>query len=110
MADSRKINVLGTEYDFKMSKSNEDARLIENSGVCDFYSKEIAVLDEFVENDQNSIRDFDEFKKMNIRHELIHAMLFESGLEEYANNELLVSWISIQFPKMLSTFQEAKAL
>ena len=48
-----------------------------------------------------------------MRHELIHAFLFESGLAEnsnWARNEEMVDWIARQFPKMAKTFQEVKVL
>ena len=44
-----------------------------------------------------------------IRHELVHAFIFESGLCEccsWADNEELVDWIARQFPKMNKVFSE----
>jgi len=48
-----------------------------------------------------------------IRHELIHAFLFKSGLDacaEWARNEEMVDWLAIQFPKLMKAFQEADCL
>jgi hypothetical protein len=44
-----------------------------------------------------------------MRHELVHAFLFESGLhnDSWAANEAAVDWIANQFPKILKAFQEA---
>ena len=47
------------------------------------------------------------------RHEIIHAFLFESGLAEnsnWAQNEEMVDFFAIQFPKLLKAFEQADAL
>lgn len=44
-----------------------------------------------------------------IRHELIHAFIYESGLSnenKWAENEELVDWIAIQFPKLKKCFEK----
>ena len=53
-----------------------------------------------------------EYKKAVIRHELTHAFLFESGLDtcSWAQNEEMVDWIALQFPKLLQVFKEADCL
>ena len=33
-----------------------------------------------------------------MRHEIVHAFLFESGLDEYFENEQLVNWIANSVP------------
>ena len=43
-----------------------------------------------------------------IRHELVHAFLYESGLDTqstWARDEEVVDWIAIQFPKMSKAFK-----
>lgn len=42
-----------------------------------------------------------------IRHEVLHAALHESGLTHYANDELLVEWLAVQFPKLAEIFKKA---
>ncbi|MBR4208648.1 MAG: hypothetical protein IKQ96_00335 [Lachnospiraceae bacterium] len=44
-----------------------------------------------------------------IRHELVHAFLYESGLSEnsWAGNEEIVDWIAAQFPKLDGAFVAA---
>jgi len=55
-------------------------------------------------------QDLDSVTRKNIRHELIHAFLSESGL--WANcdwaKEEMVDWLAIQFPKLLKAFTECK--
>jgi hypothetical protein len=43
-----------------------------------------------------------------MRHELIHAFLFESGLDccSWADKEEIVDWIAIQFPKLQNVFEQ----
>ena len=52
-----------------------------------------------------------EYKKVVIRHELIHAFLFESGLDaaSWAMNEEMVDWFALQAPKLMKAFEEAGA-
>lgn len=51
-----------------------------------------------------------------MRHEIIHAFLFESGLSEnfthpeYGHDETYVDWIASQFPKMCEVFKEVGCL
>jgi len=110
MFDTKKINILGTEYDFKINTEKEDVKLCDNDGYCDPYSKEIAVNNDYNENDPRNINDFDGFKAKVKRHEIIHGFLFESGLKDYGNDEILVDWIAWQFPKILEIFKETEAI
>jgi len=105
-----KINILGTEYDYKVASDREDMGLLGTNGYCDSYAKVISVKNSYNENAPDCIRDFDSFKKRVKRHEVVHAYLFESGMLDYAENEAVVDWISWQFPKLLKSFQEIGAI
>ena len=51
--------------------------------------------------------------RKNKRHEIIHAFLFESGLaenSEWAQNEEMVDFFAIQFPKLMEAFKNADAI
>ena len=53
------------------------------------------------------------YQRKVIRHELTHALLFESGLSNdssWAENEEVVDWIAIQFPKMIKAFEEVDCI
>ena len=56
------------------------------------------------------MENFQEAVPKIIRHEIIHAYLYESGLDSYAEDETIVDWIAAQFPKMAGTFGEVGAL
>lgn len=102
-----KANVLGTNYEIIISN-------IENKnydGFCDTSVSKIFV-DEMTP-DENSKKDLKAYQKQVIRHELIHAFLYESGLDvgsDWAKNEEIVDYFAIQFPKMLRAFKEADCL
>jgi len=105
-----KVNVLGTEYDFDGASHREDVRLCDNDGYVDFTTKTIRFENNLNGNNPNSIANIPEYENKIKRHEITHAFFYESGLDSYAHNELLVDWIAIQFPKMLKAFKKAGAL
>lgn len=109
-----KINVLGTEYTLTVCGESEDSRLAGFDGLTDETTKELLV--ESYEKDRD-----DPACKKNLqvqinkvkRHEIIHAFLFESGLaenSEWAQNEEMIDFFAIQFPKLLEAFKAADAL
>ena len=109
-----KIDVLGTEYTLTVSRGSKDPRLKGCDGFCDETTKEM-----FVENYEDSKGEPDCKRNLLVqtnkvkRHEIIHAFLFESGLAEnssWAQNEEMVDFFAIQFPKLLKAFQQADAL
>ena len=107
-----KINVLGTQYSLVESSEQETPRLAGIDGFCDTSTKE-CVVDRLEGDGQNAKANLPEYKKCVARHELIHAFLFESGLDtcrSWARNEEMVDWLAIQFPKLLEAFKAADAL
>ena len=104
------VDVLGEKYSIKQSNKLNDYCLEAYDGYCDTSIKQI-VIDTF-QDSPNSIKDLESYKKKVLRHELVHAFLFESGLDSssWAVNEEIVDWIANQFPKMLKVFETAKCL
>lgn len=96
------VNILGTEYD--MSIKND---MLEEDGRTDFYDKMIFIrpeeqmLDEHDTHHKKSSR----FKHVQ-RHEIVHTMLYECGLTDYAYDETITEWIACMFPKMKKMFEE----
>lgn len=107
------INVLGTDYTVSEKSKVEDSFLEQCDGYCDKTSKKIVVkaYDKSCELDN-----FPVYQKQCIRHEIIHAFLFESGLhqnfkhDEWGHDETMIDWFAFMFPKMQKAFREAKAL
>lgn len=106
-----KINVLGTTYTLEESNEQMDENLKDKDGYCDSSTKK-CVVDEMNITGAGVKKNLPEHKKAVKRHELIHAFLFESGLEScsWAQNEEIVDWIAIQFPKLQKAFEEADCL
>ena len=107
-----KINILGTEYEIIMDvPQNEDTRLKTADAYCDFTTKQIKVSP--MEPDENTFNNLDSWKQKVVRHELVHAFMYESGLDnnsEWGRDETLIDWIAIQLPKLMKAAVEAGAI
>lgn len=117
-----KVSVLGTEYVIKRRKFDDEENFakFKIDGWCDSSSKRIVFCDMRTHptledgTEQNCTRLENEI----VRHELIHAFLNESGLQEssnrfdgaWANNEEMVDWIALQFPKIAVVFEKLNIL
>lgn len=109
-----KINVLGAEYTLIVSRGSKEPRLKDCDGFCDETTKELLVENyEDSKGEQNCKQNLLVQTNKVKRHEIIHAFLFESGLAEnssWAQNEEMVDFFAIQFPKLLKAFAQADAL
>ena len=95
------VSVLGEKYTIYFCNREDDEKLTECNGYCDTSVKKIVVQD-FVA-DKMSICDLKYLQNKVIRHEIIHAFLYESGLSnnsEWAENEEMVDWFAIQMEKI----------
>ena len=107
--EKAKINILGTDYTIFTNVSEHEKPFMKNNdGVTDFTTKEIfiAVLDD---GDPMNMQNMRVYEDRTIRHEIVHAILFESGLDhntKWARNEEIVDWIAIQTPKLFSMFEK----
>ncbi len=104
------VNVLGTEYTIKETNKVDDTNLETCDGYCDTSTKTI-VIDTFKDS-PGSLGDLEAYKKKVVRHELAHAFLYESGLScnSWAKDEEVVDWIALQFPKLLTAFEQCGAI
>ena len=104
-----KVNVLGTEYDVEiLSQRDESMDVLESVGYTDCSVKKIRVLDVTKNTDLSQQEDREKYQNLILRHELIHAFLYESGIGfgMQFHNEELVDWLAMQFPKMTEVFDE----
>ena len=110
------VSVLGTEYRIYLDVPQDKDPILETcSGYCDKTVKRIVVIDKGADT---NLADWLVYRKTVMRHEIIHAFLFESGIggdckwdfpgDEHP--EHMVEWIAMQFPKILSAFQTVGAL
>ena len=112
MANDITVQILGTPYTFREATSDEDEHLLNCDGYCDKTTKEIVVRTDI----SGDLGDFQAYRKKVIRHEILHAFLFESGLHEnwehkqWGHEEATIDWIAIQFPKILKVYKELGCL
>ena len=81
-----KVNVLGTDYTIRKMKRSEEPAFDEQDidGYCDRYQHLIVYLDLDSDTkwDGEPEKTKRECEKSTIRHEIVHAFIFESGLSE----------------------------
>lgn len=105
-----KANILGTEYRVSIKNRSEDAKLATRDGYTDLSVKKIVVADVEKEKDNDSVEDLSHYLKKVMRHETIHALFYESGMDDWANDEQLVDYLSMQIPKIYKVWKDLKAL
>ncbi len=110
------VNVLGTDYKIFFRSINDDETFDICDGYTDWTTKEIAVRAEH-EKEIGTLNDMNCYVKKVLRHEIVHAFLFESGLAEssgeteaWAKNEAMVDWFAYQGGKIYKAWEEAEAL
>ena len=105
----KEFMVLGTPYTLEIRSVAEDAMLRTCDGYCDKTSKLLVVTAPEAECE---LDDFSVYQRKVIRHEVIHAYLFESGLHENmshaaaGHDEQMVDWFAAQYPKIAATYRE----
>lgn len=116
---AEKINVLGVEYSIEYHNIQEDKKLDDNEAYTDLVRKLIVMSnteqrEAFKDEPKEKIR---KIQNKVLRHEIIHAFLYESGLCENSNrsyawseNEEMVDWFAIQSPKIFKVFKELNIL
>lgn len=101
------VSILGTDY--KVCLTSNEAKypsLKDCNGYIDDTIKLLVVRNEF-NKEESAMEDPSATILKNIRHEVIHAFLYESGLDfdsskaaHWAVHEEMVDYFAIQFPKM----------
>lgn len=106
------INILGTEYNLvkKTADEYQKLKLADASGLFEAYSKEIIISKDIYSNTGTEYEKLNLFENKVIRHEIIHAFFYESGLQNYCDDEKLVDFIAIQFKKMYVAINSVNAI
>lgn len=104
-----KVNILGTEYKIVLKELKDS----DVDGFTDYTEKAIVMR----YDNYNEVGNFEWLQKKQLRHELIHAFMAESGLQanwehiqKFGHDETTVDWFAIQSPKMFKVFQELDIL
>lgn len=109
---TQNVTILGSPWTVQITTTKCDKLLETRDGYCDKTSKRIVVCD--LEDDCN-LDNFIEHRKKVLRHELLHAFLFESGLGECfehkaGHDETFIDWFAIQSPKFFEVCQYLNCL
>lgn len=99
------VNILGENYTVNLNTPREV--LTDCDGECSRYDKRISMvdIDEIFDGGGTPNSRRTRYAE-GLRHEVIHAFLEESGLDNYSEDEQLVQWLAIQFPKILNVFDQ----
>jgi hypothetical protein len=110
----RGIDVLGSIYAIELRDLKDDEQLKDVAGYCSFNGHKM-----IIRQDQDYFKGKTEEWITNdicctIRHEIIHAFIYESGLDQctfsyagaWARNEEMIDWLAIQSPKIFKIFAE----
>lgn len=111
-----KVNILGTEYTIEYRKREDDPNLENADGYHDSTQNLIVIED--LKPEKGSKGDLEAYKKQVLRHEIIHAFLFQSGLDNcsacldgaWATFEEMIDWFAIQSPKIYKAFEECDCM
>lgn len=115
------INILGTDYTVEYRNYEEDPcfRTQDLSGYCAGRQHTIVVglMRTFPSFEKESCEAISVIEHEILRHEIVHAFLYESGLDassarcdSWSNNEEMVDWFALQGPKIFKAWKEADAL
>lgn len=116
------VSILGTYY--RIDRVGYDSYSLfkdeSNIGSCEYYDKRIVICDlathpTFSSESESSRLSME---KETLRHEIVHAFLYESGLagsslgieNGWATNEEMVDWIAIQANKLIEAWKAAGCL
>lgn len=113
-----KLDILGSEWDFEIRPYDDDSTFKELgvSGYCQARIRKMIICDMNTHPDWKSepFYNTDAYMKETVRHEILHAFLYESGLDAGsidvkgggARNEEMIDWFAIQAPKIVKVWQQ----
>lgn len=104
----RKLKILGAEWSLEERSQNEDDKLENADGYCDWTTRTIVVERET----KGNLGDMEAYIAKVKRHEIVHAFLCECGLMEcspWAANEEMVDWFARMARRIVEAWQQAEA-
>lgn len=106
-----RVDVLGTKYTVIEKACKDEPMFYSNeaAGYCDPTVRQIVIRKDMPPV-RNPVDNHQQIKQETIRHELMHAFFFEGGMTDWGQNEMLVEFMAVQFPKMQKAMQEAGGL
>lgn len=110
---SYQINILGQAYSVFYKSRQEDKKLETMDGYTDVFAKEIVICDFKSESEEiESTKNVKGYSDQVFRHEVIHAFVYESGVQTLSDleEEQLVEWFAIMFPKINEVIKMERVL
>lgn len=97
-------DILGTKYTIVFVPENKQ----DYDGLCDASIKQITVVEIASDGTDRVKKNLDYVKNKILRHEIIHAFIYESGLDSgnTLDEEQIVDWIAVQSPKLFEIFRK----
>lgn len=109
MKNKTKCKILGKSWNVIFADEKDNAYLSNYEGYTDRTSRKIVIKNQF-KNEKFKLENPMSIIKTTIRHELIHAFLFESWLaycsndiEAWATNEEMIDWFAYHLDDILET-------
>ena len=110
ISDGKQVVILGETWTIGMGTEEVYPALADADGYADTSMRRIVIATPPA-GDPLAKADQDAYSKQILRHEIIHAFLYESGLEGntlafdgWAHNEEMIDWFAIQSPKIIKVF------
>lgn len=109
------VKILGQKYTIEYLTTEQDPNLSEDTGgYVERFSNRIIINASFLKriNSTLSPEQVKECENSSLRHEIIHAFFIESGLDSnfehkpIGQEETVVDWFALQFPKILKVFKK----
>ena len=106
------VDILGSSWVIKVETDNPEFE--DCDGYIDYSTRTIHI--ECMQNNKGLQEDLIAVEKKTVRHEIIHAFLFESGHHgnslvyehSWEGNEEMIDWWAIQFHKIEKVFKDLK--
>lgn len=106
------IDILGTQYRvIQDTEPDKNPKLTNALGYFEPCSKKLVISG--IKEDDNTVENLDDLKDCVLRHEIMHAFLYESGLYEssdWAASEEMIDYFALQLPKIVLAMRAAEVL
>lgn len=98
------MKILGTEYTVKID--TDECKKENADGLCNRFTKTIYIrsVGDMLDGDATPDDRINRFNQV-LRHEAVHAYMYESGMEQY-DDEVIVDWIAMMMPKISKSLEE----
>ncbi|VDG32868.1 hypothetical protein [Lactobacillus plantarum subsp. plantarum] [Lactiplantibacillus mudanjiangensis] len=109
MSKTKSINVMGVPYKIFFDSTDSRLEYANADAITDSTTKEIHVAK--FEDSPNSVANLQTYSQKVLYHEVLHAFLYESGLDsnsDWARNEEIIDWFALQHEKIDSALSQTK--